>query len=97
MSTWNYRIVQYRDGGGYGLHEVYYDDDGLPWSMTKQPASFVCGMEEGPAGIAGALMMARTDARKRPVLVEPKKWPGKNPGDKYKNFKLGAVAKSVTG
>lgn len=92
--SWNYRIVQYKDGSGYGLHEVYYDDEGQPWSMTKNPASFVCNPDEGPAGITGALMMARTDARKRPVLVEPKKWPGKNPMDKYKDFKIGSAASS---
>ena len=27
--TWNYRVVKYSDGSGYGLHEIYYDDDGV--------------------------------------------------------------------
>ena len=40
--SWNYRIVEYRDGSGFGLHEVFYDDKGQPWSMTEQPASFAC-------------------------------------------------------
>jgi hypothetical protein len=88
--TWNYRIVQYAAGCGYGLHEVYYDDDREPWGMTKEPASFVCDLEDGPGGIKGSLLKARVDAINRPVFVEPKKgkWPGKDPGDKYKNFKL---------
>lgn len=89
---WNYRIVQYADGSGYGLHEVYYDADGQPWSMTEAPASFVSDIEEGPSVVKQSLLMARVDSIKRPVFVEPKKgkWPGKNPGDKYKNFKLTA-------
>ena len=88
--TWNYRIVQYVDGSGYGLHEVYYDENGQPWSMTSDPARFVSDPDEGPSGVKGSLLKARVDAIKRPVFVEPKKgkWPGINPGDKYKNFKL---------
>lgn len=79
MSSWNYRVVRYKDGSGYGLHEVYYDDDGLPWTMTEDAVRFVCDLSEGPEGIAGSLLTARVDARKRPVLDEPKKWPGKAP------------------
>lgn len=88
MGHWNYRVVRYRNQGGYGLHEVYYDDDGLPWSMTREPASFVSDFAEGPEAIAGALLTARVDAKKRPVLDEPKKWPGKNPSDSAKGFRL---------
>jgi hypothetical protein len=77
--VWNYRIVKYRDGGGYGLHEVYYDAAGLPWTMTAEPTSFVCDVDEGPEGVKEALLMARVDAIKRPVLDEPEKWPGESP------------------
>ena len=77
--SWNYRIVRYKDGSGFGLHEVYYDAEGEPWGMTKEPCSFVCDADEGPQGINAALLTARTDARRRPVLDEPKKWPGKTP------------------
>jgi hypothetical protein len=79
--SWNYRIMRYRNGEGFGLHEVFYDDDGLPWGMTENPARFVCGTDEGRAGIKGALLLARMDAIKRPVLDEPEedKWPGKPP------------------
>jgi len=80
--TWNYRIVKYRDGSGFGLHEVMYDDDGLPWAMTANPCTFACGIEEGPAGIKGSLLRARVDAIKRSIFEEPEegKWPGKAPG-----------------
>lgn len=79
---WNYRIVRYANGEGYGLHEVMYDDKGLPWAMTADPCTFACGINEGPQGIKGSLLMARVDAIKRPIFDEPKKgkWPGKPPG-----------------
>ena len=77
--SWNYRIVRYRDNKGFGLHEVYYDKDGEPWGMTEDAARFICDAEEGPGGITGSLMMARTDVRKRPMLDVPDKWPGKAP------------------
>lgn len=71
--SWNYRIVHYFDGTGYGLHEVYYKPDGSPATMTEQPASFT---GESPEDIRGALLMAKVDATKRPVLEEPEEWPG---------------------
>jgi hypothetical protein len=79
--SWNYCIVRYRNGEGFGLHEVFYDDDGLPWGMTEKPAAFVSGTDEGPAGIKASLLRARVDAIKRPVFDEPEegKWPGKPP------------------
>ena len=79
MSSWDYRIVRYRNGSGFGLHEVYYDKDGQPWAMTERPASFACDVEEGSDGVVRSLGMAHTAALKRPVLDEPEKWPGKTP------------------
>ena len=73
--SWNYRIIKYADGSGYGLHEVYYDDRGKPMNMTEDPATFMCDEWEGPEGIIGSLMMARTDAHKRPMLDEAATWP----------------------
>lgn len=81
MGHWNYRIVRYLNGDGYGLHEVFYDAEGRPWSMTRNPISFTCDLSEGPEGIVNSLLNARVDAKKRPVLDEPKKWPGKNPSE----------------
>ena len=86
MGTWNYRVVRYRDGSGYGLHEVHYDDAGLPWGMTTNPAGFACDIDEGPNGIIESLLMARTDARKRPVLDEPENWRGRNPWPRDRVF-----------
>ncbi len=69
--TWNYRIVKYADGTGYGLHEVHYDKNGEPVSMSAEPTGFV---SETPHGIHDAMLIARTDARHRPVFVEPPDW-----------------------
>jgi hypothetical protein len=74
--SWNYRVVRYRDGSGFGLHEVYYDKDGQPWGMTESAARFTCVPDEGPGGIRDSLRLAATDARLRPVLDEPGTWPG---------------------
>jgi hypothetical protein len=37
--TWNYRLVKrtYRGEVLYGIHEVYYDDQGAPESITGDP------------------------------------------------------------
>ena len=77
--SWNYRVVRYRDKSGFGLHEVFYDKDGQPWSMTERPTGFTADLDEGPKGICESLLMARVDARKRPVLDEPDTWPVKAP------------------
>ena len=77
--SWNYRIVRYRDGSGFGLHEVFYDDDGEPWGMTEKPIDFACRPEEGAEGIREQVALASLDAQRRPVLEEPEVWPGKAP------------------
>lgn len=56
--TWNYRIVKYHDGSGFGLHEVRCDDEGLPASMTERPAGFSCGTEEGAGEVLKAMRAA---------------------------------------
>ena len=78
--SWNYRIVKRLDGS-FGLHEVYYDAKGRPNGMTEEPAGFVADKHEGPVPIQEALLMARVDARKREVFVEPPEgeWPGERP------------------
>jgi hypothetical protein len=79
MSHWNYRIVK-RLQGYYGLHEVFYDDDGLPWAMTMDPVDFIVDKDETPADLIRCMEMALHDAKTHEVLEEPEKWPGKDPG-----------------
>ncbi len=68
--TWNYRIVQYPDNGGYGLHEVHYDD-GKASSMTENPAAFV---GETVPEVQASLEMALDDAMNQPVFKKPSEW-----------------------
>lgn len=82
MRSWNYRIVKYKDGSGYGLHEVHYDENGQPWSMTDNPINFTAEDSEdesGDAQVREAINRACADANERKILVEPEKWPGKSP------------------
>jgi hypothetical protein len=67
--TWNYRIVRYADGSGFGLHEVFYEN-GAAVSMTVAAIPFVSDSEEGPQGVIESLRMALADAENRPVLDE---------------------------
>ena len=45
--TWNYRVVRKTETGYdnlgeyYGIHEVYYDDDGNPEMVTVEPVAIV--------------------------------------------------------
>ena len=71
MAHWNYRIVKYHDGSGYGLHEVHYDDDGKPRSMTLEPATF---SGETSLEVVKGIVKANADAATRLVLEEPEAW-----------------------
>jgi len=77
--SWNYRVVKYKDGSGFGLHEVFYDKAGEPLTMTAKPISFTCDSDEDPSCIGMAMAMAQRDAFERDVLEEPQKWPGEVP------------------
>lgn len=69
--SWNYRIVEYADGDGYGLHEVFYDENKSATSMTEKPAGFV---GKNPTEIIDALLQARVCARKLQIFKEPTEW-----------------------
>lgn len=71
MTYWNIRIVKYANGSGYGLHEVYYDDDGKETSMTLNPISF---HEEELGDLHWSITRAADDAKARPVFDEPTEW-----------------------
>ncbi len=34
--SWNYRVVE--RNGFFNIHEVYYDENGVPWSCTAEPS-----------------------------------------------------------
>jgi hypothetical protein len=72
--SWNYRIVKYHDGSGYGIHEVYYGDDGQLVSRTEEPigdvhsSAFLCKED-----LLDVLM--KLEDYPEP-LDEPETWPG---------------------
>lgn len=63
VSSWNYRIVKTADDW-YGLHEIYYDDEG----HVNAWAEICIGLFESPDEIITTLEMMLSDARNRPVL-----------------------------
>ena len=65
--TWNYRIVRYKDGSGFGLHEIYYDKDGKAYGMTEGAARFY---GDRPEEITESLLMAIKDAGEQ-LIDEP--------------------------
>ena len=73
--TWNYRIVKYSKRKNaedwYGIHEVYYDNDGNPMGMTVEPVSFGGETSEG---VIEALEMALKDAKEHSIFEEPENW-----------------------
>jgi len=72
MSSWNYRIVHYRNHpGNLVLHEVHYGENGEITALTENAASFGCGIEEGKDGIISALRLALADAERLPILEAP--------------------------
>jgi hypothetical protein len=83
--SWNYRIVKFRhtdrhaklcgEEHFYGLHEVYYDEDGNPNGYTEHAVRFECGEDEGPEGIIKSLERALESAKALEVLDANRKWP----------------------
>jgi hypothetical protein len=68
--SWNYRVIardgRPEEGPSYGVHEVYYSDDGSILYWTKEPVEV---MGETLAGVEDTLI-AMLAATKRPVLIE---------------------------
>jgi hypothetical protein len=62
---WNYRIIRRIDDTGtyYGIHEVYYHEDGRPRRCSTFPSQ-VCSLD-----VSGTLLKMQ-QALSRPVLVE---------------------------
>lgn len=71
--TWNYRMVRYPNGQGFGLHEVYYEDDGSPLGMTSDPCGFTA---DSPGEMLTSLNQARDDAYMLEVFDPPEEWGG---------------------
>ena len=73
--------MKYKNGSGFGVHEVYYDGLGLPWAMTTKPTDFCVEGDEGAKALQLSLVQALSDVFHYDVLDEPEVWPGIDPAD----------------
>ena len=67
--TWNYRIIHYQQGG-YGLHEMFYNELGVIDGWTKEAVDFGCEEDEGKDGIISSLELALNDVKTADVIEE---------------------------
>lgn len=68
--TWNYRVVQ-RDsseGSVVGIHEVYYDENGLPMWYTTDPSGPLADLESDGSHGLRAVLELMWQALDKPVL-----------------------------
>ena len=68
--SWNYRLVKYHNGG-YGVHEVYYNDRGIPTSMTERPVTFAF---DTASDVIDSLKLAIKDIQTKGVFIPLKGW-----------------------
>jgi len=81
---WNHRLVRYRDGSGYGVHEVYYNKDGQPCAMTQEPIRIdarkdpVMGEDDTDESLLEDITVTVERivraVKSTPVLDEPETW-----------------------
>lgn len=81
--TWRYNIVRFPDH--FGLHEVYFDEEGRPNGMTENSIISV-DLEEGVEGIKSSLALMVDCAEKyepmeaRMILIDNKSAPSEPTG-----------------
>ena len=76
MMTWNFRLVKHIERKPrrvwYGVHEVFYNDAGRPWTMTKEPIRLD---GESAQEVQRYLDMVRRDLKRLPALdAQRTKW-----------------------
>ena len=77
---WIFQIVKYKNGSGFGLHEVYYNGDEEPWSMSSKPEilnHLGPDIDDEPVtaeGLKQNMAMMLADAIRHDVLIEPEEW-----------------------
>jgi len=90
--TWNFRLVKHTEPKSgsvwYGVHEVFYNGAGKPWTMTQDPIQ-VEG--ESTKELFEYLSLIKRDLRRLPVLdIHKIKWarpPKGIRGGRTKKFK----------
>ena len=67
--TWNFRLVKHAEAGSrhvwYGVHEVFYNDAGKPWTMTEDPIQVVGDSQKD---VIACLNLIKRDLARLPVL-----------------------------
>lgn len=77
MGTWNYRVVHHKETihdeprEWCAIHEVYYDEDGRPARMSKDPVTF---LGDDADDLIRKLQLALWDAEHRDVFEPPEEW-----------------------
>ena len=76
---WIFQIVQYKDGSGFGLHEVYYNGDEVPWGRTDNPEVLFArpSVDDDPPtaeGLRRTMALMLSDAIRHDILYEPEEW-----------------------
>jgi hypothetical protein len=66
MTTWNYRVIRYKNGD-LGIHEVYYNDEGIPVSCTENAV----GVYGDGVYADGIEDMSKTLEHMRKALAQP--------------------------
>jgi hypothetical protein len=70
--SWNHRVIEFRDPDGSvwrAIHEVHYDDAGLPVAYTEGHAVVIADAENCPEEMIRILDRMRA-AVEKPVLIE---------------------------
>lgn len=67
--SWNFRLVRHKDprtsAVWYGIHEVFYNEAGRPFTMTEDPVD-IAG--RSPREVRGYLKMIQRDIERLPIL-----------------------------
>ena len=77
---WTYQIVKYKNGSGFGLHEVFYNGDDTPWGRTDNPEvldHLGPDIDDEPVtaeGLKQSMAVMLADAIRHDVLEEPEEW-----------------------
>ena len=82
--TWNFRLVKHVERNPrrvwYGVHEVFYNESGKPWTMTQDPSQ-IDG--ESVKDVLSYLGMIQRDLKRSPVLDARKMRRAKAPKGMY--------------
>lgn len=64
--SFGYRVIKYQDNDGYGLHGVYFDENGQVTAWTERAS--VVG--DTPEEISEQLLLMRISTKRFPALDE---------------------------